>query len=64
MSDKTIPTEDVKAILGGLNDPKLANLKAKIEKRRQIPPQNSQPIQEIGATELLLRPRPQWYDAL
>lgn len=41
MSDKTIPTEDVNAILGSLKDPKLSNLKAKIEKRREIPSQNS-----------------------
>lgn len=41
MSDKTIPTEDVKAILGSLTDPKLANLKAKIEKRVEVKEQTS-----------------------
>jgi hypothetical protein len=41
MSDKTIPDEDVKAILGSLKDPKLANLKAKIEKRGEVQPQTS-----------------------
>lgn len=41
MSDKTIPTEDVKAILGSLTDPKLANLKAKIEKRLELKEQAS-----------------------
>ena len=41
MSDKTIPTEDVKSILGGLTDPKLANLKAKIEKRVEVREQTS-----------------------
>ena len=41
MSDKTIPTEDAKAILGSLTDPKLANLKAKIEKRVELREQAS-----------------------
>ena len=41
MSDKTIPTEDAKAILGSLTDPKLANLKAKIEKRVEAKEQTS-----------------------
>ena len=41
MSDKTIPEEVVNVILGSLKDPKLANLKAKIAKRREIPPQDS-----------------------
>ena len=41
MSDKTIPTEDTKAIIGSLTDPKLANLKAKIEKRVEVKEQTS-----------------------
>ena len=41
MSDKTIPTEDVKAIIGSLTDPRLANLKAKIEKRLEVKEQTS-----------------------
>lgn len=41
MNDKTIPAEDVNAILGSLKDPRLANLKAKIEKRQEILSQDS-----------------------
>ncbi len=41
MSNKTIPSEVVKDILGGLDDPSLASLRASIEKRLEVKPQES-----------------------
>lgn len=41
MTDKTLPPEAVEDILGSLKDPKLAPLKAKIDKRLELKPQIS-----------------------
>lgn len=41
MTDKTLPSEAVEDILGSLKDPKLASLKAKIEKRLELKAQIS-----------------------